>query len=97
MGRKIVWSEKAAKDLANIVVFWDNHNKSTQYSQKLIELISEDLSLLSYFPTIGSKTDFTDVYQHVVDNFKIYYKFSTKSLYVLRLWDSRRNPADLKL
>jgi toxin YoeB len=97
MARKVRWSKRAAIDFAQIIDYWDNHNKSIEYSNRLKQLVEQDINLLLNFPTIGNRTDFLDVYQHVVENFKIYYKFDSSLLLIVRVWDSRRNPNDLAI
>ena len=35
--RKIIWSERAKREFDHTYEFWTNHNKSSSYSEKLLD------------------------------------------------------------
>lgn len=55
MVEEIVWTIKAKNDLAEILQYWNNRNKSKKFSIKLTSLIFEQLNLLKEFTLIGRK------------------------------------------
>ena len=45
--RKIVWTEAAAKQRREILRYWTERNKSTTYTEKLIEITAKHLKVVS--------------------------------------------------
>ncbi|MBK9934918.1 MAG: type II toxin-antitoxin system RelE/ParE family toxin [Cytophagaceae bacterium] len=55
MARKIIWTLKAKNELIEIFQYWNERNQSTNFSQKLNELINDQLNSISQFPKSGKK------------------------------------------
>lgn len=56
--KKVVWTEIAFKQRNTVFKYWNERNKSINYSIKLNTKIKEQTSLLKNFPEIGVVTDF---------------------------------------
>lgn len=97
MAKKIVWTETAVKDRFEIYRFWLWHNKSDTYSKKLEQLFEESSKMLSKFPGMGTKTDYQGVRVKVVRNYKIFYQAFDDRIEIIRVWDARQDPTDLKI
>jgi addiction module RelE/StbE family toxin len=97
MARKIVWTKIAQEERKNIFKYWNNRNKSTLYSKKLQSLFKESLNLISQNPNIGKLTDIEGVRIKIVRDYLLYYQITSNKVYVLMVWDSRRNPDSLKV
>ena len=97
MAKKIEWSETAIKDRFNIYVFWEEKNKSSEYSEKLEKLFNEAARLISEFPELGTATDIVGLRVKVVKGFKLFYHNSPDSIQIIRIWDSRRDPRSFRL
>lgn len=97
MAKKIVWTQTAIQDRIRIYQYWIEKNKSNLFSEKLERLFNESVILLSEFPEIGTQTDFQDVRVKVIRNYKLFYQFTSDSIQIIRVWDSRQNPDNLKL
>jgi plasmid stabilization system protein ParE len=82
MVRKIVWSERAAFDRKEILDYWINRNKSKTFSKKLNKQIKNAILLISEFPDLGIPTDMPNIRLRI---------------WILTIWDGRRNPQKLNL
>ena len=97
MAKKIEWTLTSIQDRIQIYQFWNEKNKSNLYSEKLENLFKEAAKLLSEFPEIGTQTDFPDLKVKVVRNYKLFYLNLENTIQIIRIWDTRQNPEDLKL
>jgi|AntRauTorckE6833_2_1112554.scaffolds.fasta_scaffold25406_2 toxin YoeB len=96
--KKVVWSERAQKEKLKILDFWIQQNKSTSYSEKLNSVIEETLELLKNHPEIGRKTDIgEDIRMKFIGNYEVFYQLTKETIYILSIWNTRRNPSDFKL
>lgn len=92
MARKIIWSEAAAKNKEEILQYWVHRNKSLAYPRKLDKLLHQAARVLAKSPTIGRKTNVVGVRSKLVRHYQIFYQYSEKFIYILLIWDVRRNP-----
>ena len=96
-GRKIVWSQRARIKLLMILEFYTERNKSKTYSKKLYTKFNKELSLLLKQPEIGIKTELDSVRGLIVEEFILFYEVTDEMIIIHTLWDSRQNPADLRI
>jgi plasmid stabilization system protein ParE len=96
MAKKIEWTETSIRDRFRIYNFWIEHNKSDSYSKILETLFNEAAKLISEFPEIGTQTDSPDLRVKVVKSYKLFYINKIDKIQIIRIWDSRQNPSDLK-
>ena len=92
---EIIWVNQASEEFIAILEFWINHNGSNSYSRKLFAEIKEAAELLEKNPEAGSETHFKKVKRLIIlDNFSLFYTISKKEryIYILSIWDNRRNP-----
>ena len=97
MAFKIEWSIKARLDRKEIFTYWNNRNKSNIYSCKLNILFETHIEALLKFPLIGKPTDYYQVRFLIVKDYLIFYKVEKQIISIIRIWDSRRNPNQLKV
>ncbi len=95
MVRKIVWGHLAQKERLQILLYWDNRNRSKSFSIKLNRLFRQDLNIVCQYPYIGKPTNKPNIRIKIVRDYLLVYEISTENIVVLRVWDSRRNPKDL--
>ena len=93
----VIWTEKAKKELMEILTYWNIRNKSKSFSLKLNNLIEEQLLLISEFPKIARATDIPNVNVKVVHKYLLYYEIVDDVLYVLTFRHGSKNPKTLKL
>lgn len=58
MAKSIIWSKEASEDLIQILDYWNERNKSTEFSIKLYTQINDTIALVIHYPVLGRKTDF---------------------------------------
>ena len=97
MAKEIVWTETAVRDRLRIYQFWLSHNQSQIYSDKLEKLFNESAKLIAEFPEIGTNTDYKDIRVKMVGNHKLFYKPGEVKIEIIRVWDTRQNPADIDI
>ncbi len=96
VAREIRWTIRATQDKLAIYEYWTNGNKSILYAQKLEKLFNEALKIAAIYPLAGVKTELIDVRIQIVKDFKLVYRIKENILEVLKVWDSRQNPKNLK-
>ncbi len=97
MVEQIIWSEKAAFERKEILAYWIARNKSNSYSLKLNILFSKTVQLIAEFPHLGMETDEPNVMVRVVKVYLVFYEVIDKKLFILTIWDGRRNPQKLRI
>lgn len=97
MALKIFWTKTAQTDRQNIYEFWNERTHSRDYSNKLNSLIHNRIKITQEFPDAGLQTEFNDIKYHLIDDhFKLFYKISENTVYILRFWDVRQDPSYLR-
>lgn len=96
MNYQVIWTNAAFDDLLEIEEFIGQPK-----ADKIIESIMSRVSYLSQFPEIGAIQEMPShrrVYRFVVEgNYKIIYSFERSIVQICSIFDSRRNPKNLKL
>ncbi len=77
---EIVWTDKALENLKENLEFWDTHNETPSYSDKIlfeIEKLTYELSNNPlYLGRYNEKLNFYEIFPIFVSNFKKYQKSS---------------------
>lgn len=93
MGRlKIVWTATAAKQRAHIFNYWNQRNKSTEYSKKLRQAIHERTEQLSTFPALGKVVAFPNTRVISLKHYRIFYQVKSDLIIIIAFWDNRNDP-----
>lgn len=95
MTKPIVWSERARHDLKNIREFFDNRNKSQDYSKKLLKTIRDSSKLIQKFPHLSISTDYNNVRGFIILEYIIFYEILENHILILLVWDCRRDPEQI--
>jgi toxin YoeB len=96
MARKIEWTKTSIRDRFEIYKFWIEKNKSDSYSKKLETLFNEAAKLISEFPEVGTETDFPRLRVKIIKSYKLFYTDDSETISIIRIWDTRQNPQNLK-
>ena len=97
MVKRIIWSKRAYNDRIEIFKYWNQRNKSTEYSKKLNELFKEAIKLISEYPKIGKSTENNSIRLKIIRDYLIIYEVDdSHQLLILAIWDSRQNPGKLE-
>lgn len=94
MAKQITWTRRAQNDRKEILQYWRERNQSTAYSKKLNELIKKAIKLIASHPHIGRRTDIENVRVKLVRDYIIFYEESEEQIFILSIWDNRRNPEE---
>ena len=92
---KVFWTETAIKQRNYIFEYWNERNKSTEYSKNLNTKIIERISLLKTQPKSGRRSDFKDIRVVSLGHYSILYKFDKQKITIAGFWDNRQDPNKL--
>ena len=93
--RTIVWTLTASIQRKVILTYWNNRNKSTIYSEKIISFTKARLNIVLNNPFIGKKTDFPNTRVITLAHFSIFYQYNRKNIIITSFWDNRQDPKKL--
>ena len=88
---------KAIHDKIDILDYWIERNKSKTYSIKLNKLFDKSIYSLSNYPEQGKKSDYKNIRIKIVQQYLIFYLNKEDHIEIVRIWDARRNPKELKI
>jgi len=91
----VLWTSTALKQRNYIFEYWNDRNKSREYSQKLNLKIKERIGLLKTNPNLGIKTGFKKTRALSLGHFSIFYKKIGSTIYITAFWDNRQDPRRL--
>ncbi len=97
MAKRITWSAQARQELLAILDFWYQHNGNKNYSRKLNSKFRETIRHIQENNYLGKATTDKDVRVSVCGNYLLFYQIRTNAVHILSIFDSRRNPENLKL
>ena len=96
---EIVWSPSAVRDVEEIYRYTSARNRRA--ARQVVKTILERVQRLPDHPEIGPVADDIEPvgrYRHLVLRpYRVIYRLEGTTLRILRCWDSRRNPADLRV
>lgn len=92
----VKWTPLAEMQLANVLEFWIEHNRSDSYSQKILKEVGNAVSMIADNPYICAEVEQNDVRIRsflVLKNFSILYRIiSEKEIAIVSFWDNRQDP-----
>lgn len=93
--RVIIWTRTADLQLAGVLMYWAQRNKSISFSQKLLNQISKTTGQIAENPLLYRSTNVDNIRTASIQNFSIYYKFTEEQITVVAFWDNRQDPQKL--
>ena len=97
MAKRIIWSPHAIADRISILDYWFKRIGNKTYSHKLDNSLKEIVQKLSLYPKLGRQLIDREERFFVMDCYQIFYIETSNTIEILHIWDSRRNPVNLKL
>ncbi|EON75259.1 hypothetical protein ADIS_4430 [Lunatimonas lonarensis] len=88
----VKWIRTADIQFVGILDYWVKRTKSTAYSKKLINLVSEKTLQIAKSPFLNKVTDFNDTRVAVVGNSSIYHKVANLEIIITAFWDNQQDP-----
>ncbi len=92
MAKRITWTYRVHRDRKEILLYWKHRNQSSTYSRKLNALIKKAIDLVAAHPYVGRKTDIENVRVKLVRDYLVFYEIAEEDIFILAIWDNRRNP-----
>jgi len=90
--KQIIWSKKAEEELIAALEYYNNRNKSTAYSLKLLDRIEQKTELIIKNNFLGRLAEDGQTRILIVDEFLILYQVEEKHLEVVSFWHNKQNP-----
>ena len=96
--KKVSWSIKAQKELNEVYDYWNHHNKSNVYSEKILDETFRIINLVRSQSYIGEESKIKKIRRVLIlENFSLFYKVRNDEIKVLTFFDNRRDPGNLKI
>jgi len=92
MVKRIVWSENAHEDKLGIMLYWNERLGSKSYSNKFNKTLNLIVRKLSRYPKLGKKLPGREARFLVKGFYQVVYLEKESSVFILQVWDSRRDP-----
>ncbi|MGV3509501.1 MAG: type II toxin-antitoxin system RelE/ParE family toxin [Sphingobacteriaceae bacterium] len=96
MNKRVTWSLHAQKDLRKIKGFYDQRNKSSDYSKKLLKAFRNSANLIESYPEASILSDFENVRGFIILDYILFYEILEEHILILMVWDCRRDPNQIK-
>ena len=96
MVKRIIWTKKAKDEWKRILSFWYKHTGNKSYSKKLNSKLILTLKNIKSNNYIGKKTSKKDIRIVICFHYLVFYKVEQNQLIIITIFDSRRNPKDLR-
>jgi plasmid stabilization system protein ParE len=93
--KSVIWTETASRQRREILKYWTIRNGSTQYAEKLIQLIRQRIQVLTENEFAGKPTNHKETRVAAMGNFSIFYKITESQLIITSFWDNRQDPEKL--
>jgi plasmid stabilization system protein ParE len=101
MDFKLSWTERAVADLAEIVRYYRDDEKSVEAAKKVGTAIIDRVEVLQTFPDIGPRYPKKDgVHREILCyDFRIFYRVEREAriVYIVRIWHGRQDLSSLIL
>jgi len=95
MAKRLRWTEFAKSQRKNILKYWNDRNKSQNYSRKLNVFFNEIALMILKKPKIGVKLSDSECRARLIRDYYIIYLISDKTIEIVSIWDTRQDPEKL--
>ncbi|VXB18129.1 MULTISPECIES: type II toxin-antitoxin system RelE/ParE family toxin [Chryseobacterium] len=92
----IEWSHFAKQQRDEIFEYWNNRNKSTNYSKKLRNIIKDKTNQLKIYPFTGKKLFSENIRTLVFKNYSLVYNIEKDTVFIVAFWENHQNPEKLE-
>ncbi len=94
-GLTIFWTNTAKIQRDQVFKYWNNRNKSTEYSKKLNLAIRERTDLIKIYPEMGKPTNFKATRAIIMGHYSLLYQIQKTNIIITAFWDNREDPKKL--
>ena len=96
MAKRVVWSEDSLRDRKRIANYWQWRLGNKKYASKLDKKFRDIARVIRLQPYGGSRVKGRGTRYYVVGPYQVFYRMKDDVVEIVRVWDSRRNPDDVK-
>lgn len=93
--KKITWTRKSEIQMFAIMDYYANRNKNNNYSLTLLKSINSKLSNLDFTVTLPKKASVNGIFYFTHNHISVFFTIDDNNIFVVLIWDERRNPKDL--
>ena len=94
MALEISYAPQFIEHLEDILIFFDERNRSDKFSKKIVKMIRKQIKLAASMPEIGRMTDFPGVRILFVERFGIVYQIRDDVLLIIDIYSCQTNSDD---
>jgi len=94
--RNVTWSLTAKQTLKDILNYYNEIIGNNKYSNTLNKYFKRMISHIKSNNFIGRATEDKNLRALVYKHYEMLYRLSNNEIEIVIIWDSRRNPEDLK-
>ena len=97
MAKKVIWTDNAKADLFQILLYLQN-TWSLKIADNFSKIVERKVELLSQFPELGARSQTSPKRRKITLTSRsiLLYAIEGEDLVLLAIFDTRRNPADLR-
>ncbi|MDR3199294.1 MAG: type II toxin-antitoxin system RelE/ParE family toxin [Planctomycetaceae bacterium] len=98
--RRLTWSIQVKQEINEIVFFFRKRNGNNMYGKKLQTACLQASKMIARFNEIGTQIRLEKRhvrYVIVEGTYQLFYEITENQITIIKIWDVRRNPVDLKL
>ena len=93
--REVIWTRVSEIQLHEILEFFTQRNRSTQYSRKLYNKFKSELKTVAKNPDVGIKTKLNQIRGLIIEDYILFYEILEERIIVLKVWHCKQNPDKL--
>jgi len=97
MAKKIIWTQNALQDRLSILDYWFEIIGNKKYSNYLDLCFREAAEIISKYPQAGRYSQQANCRFIVKENYLLFYSESENDIFMLAIFDGRRNPESIKI
>jgi len=97
MAKRIIWTEQAIYERNEILTYWASKIGNKKHSTKLALEFKETVKYIATYNYLGRQTELVDVRVAVSGHYLIFYNLAPEAVYIISIFDNRRNPQDLDI
>ncbi len=95
--RKVIWSRRANRDVSKVTLYYQKRNGNATHSLELLSRFEKATEMIEQNEEIGERIPDSRCRFVAVKPYKLIYRIDKHKIVVITVWDSRRNPDDLKV
>jgi plasmid stabilization system protein ParE len=97
VAKRIIWTLQAKEERQEILYYWFITTGNKKYSKKLAFQFRDTIKYIANNNYFGRATNVESIRDTVCGDYLMFYKISENLIQIVSVFDTRRNPKDLKI